>query len=154
MTVSSVSLFSGNRKSGDGARQGFCLLRLLPRSASLPLPEMWHDKIPLQSPPDSHPYSGYDDTSDFQIPLHCHAISNGILCHFFPTVLPVRSEKKQGLSGLLLQSVLLYTAFSSSFPVCPVTDFYKLISLLLFVFIFRFFAFSSSISFWFSTSLP
>ena len=129
-------------------------LRLLHRSTSSPLPEMWHDKIPSQNPPDSHPYSGYDDTSDFLISLHCHAFSNGILCHFLPTVLPVHSEKKQDLSGLLLRSVLLYTAFSSSFPVCPATDFYKLISLLRFFFICRFFTFSSSISFWFSASLP
>ena len=129
-------------------------LRLLPRSAFSLLPGMLHNKIPLQNLPDNLLYSDYADTIGFRISLHCHAFSNGILCHFLPTVLPVRSGKKQDRSGLLLQSVLLYTAFSSSFPVCPVTDFYKLISLLLFFFIFRFFAFSSSISFWFSASLP
>ena len=43
---------------------------------------------------------------------------NGIPFRFSSVVLPVRSEKIQDLSGLPLQSVLLYTAFSSSFPVC------------------------------------
>ena len=58
---------------------------------------MLHNKIPSQNLPDNLPCSDYADTIGYRIPLHCHAFSNGILCRFLQTVLPVRSEKKTSL---------------------------------------------------------
>ena len=56
---------------------------------------MWHYKIPSQNPPDSRPFPDYACTTGLRTLSHCHAFSSGILCHFSPTVLPVRSEEKR-----------------------------------------------------------